>query len=277
MQHSFNVNIAKEFGILEAILLNNLEYWIAKNKANGTNFYDGFYWTYNSTKAFNELFPYVSQRQIQNALKKLKEKGIIQTGNYNKSSYDRTLWYAFTTEGETIMQKCKMDYADLLQDSAKEGNGNIENVQPIPNINSNNKTTNINTNINSNENNNVEPVKEKINYEGIINKLNILTGASYKSNSQKTKDLIKARFNEGFKEEDFLIVIDKMCYLWGNEPKKGEKDMRIYLRPSTLFGTKFEQYLNMHVPQREITTGDLANKFDFSDFHTDSVSNGNLF
>ena len=61
MQHSFNVNIAKEFGILEAILLNNLEYWIAKNKANGTNFYEGTYWTFNSTKAFNELFPYVSQ------------------------------------------------------------------------------------------------------------------------------------------------------------------------------------------------------------------------
>ena len=72
MQHSFDVNIAKEFGILEAILLNNLEFWIAKNEANGTNYYDGTYWTYNSTKAFNELFPYVSQRQIQNALKKLK-------------------------------------------------------------------------------------------------------------------------------------------------------------------------------------------------------------
>ena len=135
MQHSFDVNVAKEFGILEAILLNNLEYWIANNKANGTNFYEGTYWTFNSTKAFNELFPYVSQRQIQNALKKLKEKGIIQTGNYNKSSYDRTLWYAFTTEGETIMQKCKMDYADLSKDYVEKGNGTCNNVEPIPNRN----------------------------------------------------------------------------------------------------------------------------------------------
>lgn len=279
MQHSFNVNVAKEFGILEAILLNNLEYWIAKNKANGTNFYDGHYWTFNSTKAFNELFPYVSQRQIQNALKKLKEKGIIQTGNYNKSSYDRTLWYAFTTEGETIMQKCKMDYADLLQDNANKGNGTCNNVEPIPNINTNDKTTNINSNINSNENNVIEPVKEaeKINYEKIVNRLNELSGASYWHDSKNTRSLIKARFNEGFTENDFMIVIEKMCYLWNKEPKKGEKDMRLYLRPSTLFGNKFEQYLNMNVQPKEITTGDLVNQFDFSDFHADSVSNGNLF
>ena len=279
MQHSFDVNIAKEFGILEAILLNNLEFWIAKNEANGTNYYDGTYWTYNSTKAFNELFPYVSQRQIQNALKKLKEKGIIQTGNYNKSSYDRTLWYAFTTEGKSIMQKCKMDYANLVKDNANMLNGNVENVEPIPNINTNDKTTNINSNIKSNENNVIEPVKEakKINYEKIVNRLNELSGASYWHDSKNTRSLIKARFNEGFTENDFMIVIEKMCYLWNKEPKKGEKDMRLYLRPSTLFGNKFEQYLNMNVQPKEITTGDLVNQFDFSDFHADSVSNGNLF
>ena len=279
MQHSFDVNIAKEFGILEAILLNNLEFWIAKNEANGTNYYDGTYWTYNSTKAFNELFPYVSQRQIQNALKKLKEKGIIQTGNYNKSSYDRTLWYAFTTEGKSIMQKCKMDYANLVKDNANMLNGNVENVEPIPNINTNDKTTNINSNIKSDENNVIEPVKEaeKINYEKIVNRLNELSGASYWHDSKNTRSLIKARFNEGFTEDDFMIVIEKMCYLWNKEPKKGEKDMRLYLRPSTLFGNKFEQYLNMNVQPKEITTGDLVNQFDFSDFHADSVSNGNLF
>ena len=125
MQHSFDVDIAKEYGILEAILLNNMWFWIEKNRANNTNFYDGFYWTYNSTRAFNELFPYVSQRQIQSALKRLIEKEILQTGNYNKVAYDRTLWYAFTEKGKCIMQKCKMDYANLL-------NGDNEKGKPIP-------------------------------------------------------------------------------------------------------------------------------------------------
>lgn len=120
-------------------------------------------------------------------------------------------------------------------------------------------------------------VVEKINYEKIVNRLNELSGASFWHDSKNTRSLIKARFNEGFKEDDFMIVIEKMCYLWNREPKKGEKDMRLYLRPSTLFGNKFENYLNMNVQPKEVTTGDLVNQFDFSDFHNDNVSNGNLF
>lgn len=132
MQHSFDIDIAKEYGILEAILLNNLWFWIEKNKANGNNYYDGNYWTFNSTRAFNELFPYASQRRIQNALKHLKDEEIIITGNYNKSTYDRTLWYAFTKKGKCIMQKCKMEDAEME-------NGSVENGQPIPDINTNEK------------------------------------------------------------------------------------------------------------------------------------------
>lgn len=125
MQHSFDIDIAKEYGVLEAILLNNLWFWIEKNRANGTNYYDDNYWTYNSTRAFNELFPYASQRKIQTALAHLKDEEIIITGNYNKSAYDRTLWYALTKKGKSIMQKCKMENAELV-------NGSDENVTPIP-------------------------------------------------------------------------------------------------------------------------------------------------
>lgn len=125
MQHSFDIDTAKEYGLLEAILLNNLWFWIEKNKANEENFYDGEYWTYNSARAFTQLFPYVSQRQIQCALKKLIDNEILQTGNYNKNPYDRTLWYSFTLKGKSIMQKCKIDYAKML-------NGLCENVKPIP-------------------------------------------------------------------------------------------------------------------------------------------------
>lgn len=128
MQHNFDVDIAKEYGLKEAILLNHLWFWVEKNKANDVHFYDGTYWTYNSIKAFNKLFPYLSERQINSTLKSLKERGIIQTGNYNKSTYDRTMWYAFTKMGISIMQKCKME-------DAKMSNGYVENVKPIPDIN----------------------------------------------------------------------------------------------------------------------------------------------
>lgn len=119
--------------------------------------------------------------------------------------------------------------------------------------------------------------KNDINYSKIINRLNELAGTGFKATSENTKKLIKARINEGYTEDDFIVVIEKMCYLWNREPKKGQPNMKLYLRPSTLFSPKFENYLNMNVQPTEITTGDLANQFDFSDFHTDSVSNGNLF
>lgn len=127
MQHHFDVELATRYGMLEAIILNNLEFWTARNEANGQHHHDGYYWTYNSTKALAELFPYVSQRQIQHALKHLRELGIIQTGNYNKSAYDRTLWYAFTDLGLSIMQKREME-------EDENGNGFTPQVQPIPDI-----------------------------------------------------------------------------------------------------------------------------------------------
>ena len=139
MEHSFNIELAKEYGILEAILLKNIWFWIEKNRANEKNFYDGTYWTYNSTRAFNELFPYASESSIKRALKSLQEKGIIKTGNYNKSSYDRTLWYAFTDLGYSIVSNRQME-------TNKSSNGNEQNELTIPDINTNYKTTNIKTN-----------------------------------------------------------------------------------------------------------------------------------
>lgn len=135
MEHHFNVELAKKYGILEAVIMNNLQYWIAKNMANGANYHDGFYWTYNSTKAFAELFPYASQKQIRTALKHLITEGIIQTGNYNKMPYDRTLWYAFTEKGNSILQNGNIHLPS-------RENGNYQEVKPIPDNKPNNKPNN---------------------------------------------------------------------------------------------------------------------------------------
>lgn len=104
MNHSFNIGIAVKYGMLEAVLLEHLSFWIAKNKANGVNFQDGYYWTYNSTKALAELFPYVSKNTISRALHHLEKEGLLISGNYNKSAYDRTTWYALTEKGVLILQ-----------------------------------------------------------------------------------------------------------------------------------------------------------------------------
>ena len=133
--HFFDIKVAELYGVNCAVILENIYYWIEHNKANGTNFHDGRYWTFNSTKAFKELFPYLSKKQIETALNKLREEGILITGNYNQLKYDRTLWYAITEKGYSILLRGEMDITT-------GENGNDSEVTPIPYINTYNKPTN---------------------------------------------------------------------------------------------------------------------------------------
>ena len=88
------------------------------------------------------------------------------------------------------------------------------------------------TQLNTNKLNTKELIEEIINY------LNSRTGSSYRATTPKTQSLIKARLSEGFDVDDFKRVIDNKAASWkGTEWEK-------YLRPETLFGTKFESYLN---------------------------------
>ncbi len=72
----------------------------------------------------------------------------------------------------------------------------------------------------------------------VIDKLNDLAGTKFRSSSSSTKAKIQARLNEGYTLDDFIVVIENKVADW-----KGT-DMAKYLRPETLFGNKFEGYLN---------------------------------
>lgn len=74
--------------------------------------------------------------------------------------------------------------------------------------------------------------------ERIVTYLNEKTGSSYRHTSKKTRSLVQARMNEGFSVDDFFKVIDKKSAEWQGT------SMAKFLRPETLFGTKFEGYLN---------------------------------
>lgn len=143
--HFFQPQIAAEYGINAAILLEHIGFWIEKNEANGTNYFDGNHWTFNSVRALCLMFPYMTDRAIRLALKKLIDDGLLMTGNYNKSQYDRTLWYALTDKGKSYLQNAKFDLS-------KSQNGSCENVKPIPDIN---------TDIDTDKNNNIVIGKKK--------------------------------------------------------------------------------------------------------------------
>lgn len=113
-------------------------------------------------------------------------------------------------------------------------------------------------NENENENDNdvsyhdTGDVSFKSSCEEIISYLNAKIGAKYKPTTAKTKTAIHARMDEGFSIEDFKTVIDKKCREWTGT------DYEKYLRPETLFGTKFEGYLNQKRSGSNETTGDTG-------------------
>jgi len=95
--------------------------------------------------------------------------------------------------------------------------------------------------IQKDEDNNTSINNKNINkyiYSRVIDYLNQKIGTAYKNTTKSTQSHIKARLDEGFTENDFIKVIDKKVKEW-----KGTK-MEKFLRPETLFSTKFESYLN---------------------------------
>lgn len=163
MIHQFDTEVANIVGILPAILFYNIQHWIQKNEANQKHFHDGRYWTYNSIKAFQMQFSYVSVKQIENALKKLKEADLIMTGNYNTYTRDRTLWYALTDKAFSISPNGEMHFPEKGIPFPHLG-------EPLPDNKPDNKQQIIKDNIVSSDEATVEP--KKIDYKQIAKDFN---------------------------------------------------------------------------------------------------------
>lgn len=76
-------------------------------------------------------------------------------------------------------------------------------------------------------------------YGEIVSHLNQATGKNFRPTTKTTQRHIRARWAEGFRLDDFKAVIDRKAATWGTDAK-----MMDFLRPETLFGPKFEAYLN---------------------------------
>lgn len=107
----------------------------------------------------------------------------------------------------------------------------------ITNSNSNSNSTLTQTQLNNNKKINKDELKNLIHL--VVNYLNLKTSKNFKESTKNTVKHISARIAEGFTFDDFKSVIDIKTAEW-----KNSKEMSKYLRPETLFGTKFEGYLN---------------------------------
>ena len=187
---------------------------------------EGYCWASNSY--FADLYD-VSETSISKWISALAKAGYIFI-EANKEKGNARLIYLKEVYNKTsigIEEKLKTPIEEKLKHN---------NTRPI--------TTNITTS--SIDISSASPLETTI-IEESIKYLNAKTGAKYKATTPKTRTLIKARIKEGFTLNDFYTVIDKKVLMWGKNA-----DMQAYLRPETLFGAKFEGYLN------EIVTPSLA-------------------
>ena len=255
MKHSFEAEIADKYGIEVAVVFDMFCFWINKNEANENNYRDGKYWTFNSAKGFKKIFPYWSEKKIQRILQKMVDEDLIIKGNYNENPWNQTSWYAFGNMGEKLKNALSIDWSNL-------SNAFTESVQCTKDksvqctkdksvqCKTVNKpfiyTVNNKRNIKESSDDTDLSASETIPYVEIIDYLNSKCSKRYKHSNRIAREKIHARWNEGFRLEDFKLVIDVKASEWVNDT-----EMNKYLRPDTLFGSKFEIYLNSVAPKQK--------------------------
>lgn len=218
--------LAEKVGLNEAIILQQIHYWLNSSKHN----YDGKRWIYNSYPNWAKQFPFWSERTIKRAFGSLEKQDLLYVGNYNRAGFDRTKWYSINYENLNNL---------VARPSGQNGTTSMTNCHDARGQNVTTNTRDYTEITTETTNNNIlSPSSTAYPYRDVINYLNQQTDKHYKSTTKKNQTVIRARTDEGFTLDDFIKVIDNKVSEWK------DTDMEKYLRPETLFGTKFEGYLN---------------------------------
>jgi len=236
----YSHEMALKIGMNEAILLQQVHYWLQISEHE----FKGRKWVYNSYKDWHEQFPYWSLSTVKRVVIRLEKMGLLLSANFNRLKIDRTKWYSidYSKVQELVgdLEEEKTEDAYLIEslwandDELDEpficSNEAEECTSESPAIPK--STSKITTKKEKNKQKN-EVIAEVIDY------LNKKTNSAFKVNVQKNRQVILARLNEGFTLDDFKKVVDTKTEEWS-----GDRYWSRYLRPTTLFGTRFDGYLN---------------------------------
>nr|DAM34299.1 MAG TPA: hypothetical protein [Bacteriophage sp.] len=157
-----NTDLALVLGDLnEAIVLNQLNYWLEINKKADKNFIDDRYWVYNSYSDWKANdFPYWSEKTIQRTFTRLESKGIVISANYNKLAIDKTKWYTINTKKlQELVDKFNSDEDRMTnrQDNMTDRQDRMtcregQNDRPLPEITTENINRDYNPEITNKDN-----------------------------------------------------------------------------------------------------------------------------
>ena len=94
---TINRKLAKCIGLKEAVVFQQIHYWLKINERKNHNFIEGRYWTFNSMKKWHEKeFDFLSFRTLERIFKALENEGLIICKTFNKMEGDKTKWYLCT-------------------------------------------------------------------------------------------------------------------------------------------------------------------------------------
>ena len=180
----------------------------------------------------------------RSGLDELEEHGYLsRTRERNeKGQVKSAIWILHENPKKTVQEK-------PVSENPNQGNPTLLNTNSTKHLPNKTRTKDIGQ---------AEP--DDIPYKEIITYLNEKTGRDYKPAAAKNKKPIHARWQEGYRLQDFKKVIDNKCFSWGNDPKMSQ-----YLRPETIFGPKFDGYLN------ENSIPSNATPYDLKDFENQKL------
>jgi len=148
IHHSFDIELAAQYSVEEAILIHHFQFWIYQNKRLNRNFKEGRTWTYQTLEEIAAIFPYWSKDQVRDLLYKLVTEKVRKTENKAhepillcKNYYDRTKWYAFINEIYFIGKSPRLN---PQMEKGISPNGKRDIPTPIPDTKPDTKTSIIN-------------------------------------------------------------------------------------------------------------------------------------
>lgn len=128
MDLQFSSELAEKFGVDEAIFVQSIGFWLRKNRANDVNFEDGHYWTYNTRKAMQQLFPFWSQRQLDRIAASCQDKGLLIIKHPEGST--RRGWYTLTDQSAGMLGLDLSQNAESLSRNGDNLSPNRYNLSP---------------------------------------------------------------------------------------------------------------------------------------------------
>ena len=208
----------KYFITLQAFTLEEYEVWKQLNKY--CNFETGISgYTVNQLVVGSDKRLELTTQKVRTILKKFEKEGYIQFLTSGSKGKESTL---------KIILKDKLFNQQLSNNYSTNKSEQLQGFEGDKQQQSNNNLTTLSKK--KEKNNNI--------YSLVVDYLNRKANTNYRASTKNTQSFINARVSEGFTVEDFKKVIDSKSKEWLNT------DFEKYLRPATLFGTKFENYLN---------------------------------